>query len=1296
MSQAIDQVVNDQGLAVPTQPATGLESPAWGPAGHIGRISIESDITNDTDGDSISSYNPTGDITNGPAFVRYDPDKKAQWDTTQVDIIGIPAVGADPRETWTANLPDTSEVETNAEGDCDAGDAQGAFSPASPVQTETSRPSTRSYPPIWIVHDVRTAIPKARVILYDHGDPEEGVTLKHLAEGLLRCLRQLREPDKKKRPLFLVCHSTGGLVAKLALTIADRGGPEDKSLVADCFGISFFATPHKGSSYLSSPAFTTSIQEAMHLRKPLPKSLQRHFEVNDSLLRSISSDFRLLAGDLKIWTFYETQDTDLTPGTNEVRLLAPITSIKSAILELYHEVDYPLLTDHVGCASFSGKNNQTKQDYLAGLKEAVEKACGLSSINHNELKLREKVKVEIHGFYEDSTPQSPGAKPPIRLCSTRRTLKDFKEYGPSKCLADRLKELSGEPRTLGKPRHNQYLRSRALSLAGTVGGSGSTTLTQTTKIAPPGHSANLPSQKGHDPQTRTSLTRPRSRSRFRRRSSQAASARDSSPPVSPTHPPIKTSLDRVSREAVPDVIVRGPDDEGQSPESPRGHPLDYYSTAPATTAISPAGTNDPSGDMPAGFTKLSKSAQSGEEQIGDTNRQSLLSPNSKPFRSTQRPGERGRERRGSNGSDELAVSQFTGSRKLTWVHMPFNNPPWVSDVLEIVAIDRGEKPYERILDPQNWASKHVRIRRSEHHACFVKPGCLLISPESHVTSPPITPITPSPAGLQISLYLPYLHWDTYKLLVDRRYLLKKRLSRGRCRPVPEEVSNMDLEHRVTWAFLGHDPPFNCRRTLDQFGYPSLHDTRARDDDQMLYKMTKKRRKLHAHASSPPQQSAETDEDVSDDEPQKIRSHKKVDGEGGDSVGDLLDGTVLMVDQLWLWIISDQTTVTFFPRRQSRPTEGRLYRQADLRNSIYNEVNGDLGRRCENSFELAALVTLHAVTVLFEHSSHSDLEVFRIFEESISILTEKMTKSFKDFRLQGFRDKRFDYDSDNHKIGIKERHKREAKVSEKQNRDDTSAMLELRDIDDELNTLEKLFKQQTETIHQMKDIYRKSNYALLSGHGLTILNEALEKLKEYSDQVKQMIESANRTRKDFEKLLNLKQRQANVDEARLARYHADLASMQSRAVMIFTVFSVIFLPLTFFTGLFGMNISEWTGDRANTSWHTVIKLSIPVSFAIILIALAIALSTTIRKSPKRLAEGIRDLSDRISSKGSADKGDVEDSDDVDFWEGHVDRRENRYEIPTHNMNVKEGVGMARGGRRSGTKGRMGGGGGRGGV
>jgi hypothetical protein len=78
-------------------------------------------------------------------------------------------------------------------------------------------------------------------------------------------------------------------------------------------------------------------------------------------------------------------------------------------------------------------------------------------------------------------------------------------------------------------------------------------------------------------------------------------------------------------------------------------------------------------------------------------------------------------------------------------------------------------------------------------------------------------------------------------------------------------------------------------------------------------------------------------------------------------------------------------MTFFPKRESHPTEGPLFQQADLRNSIYNELNGDLTGRCDNALDLAAFITLHAVTVLLDRSSHPDLEIFRIFEEALGIL-----------------------------------------------------------------------------------------------------------------------------------------------------------------------------------------------------------------------------------------------------------------------------------------------------------------------
>ena len=59
------------------------------------------------------------------------------------------------------------------------------------------------------------------------------------------------------------------------------------------------------------------------------------------------------------------------------------------------------------------------------------------------------------------------------------------------------------------------------------------------------------------------------------------------------------------------------------------------------------------------------------------------------------------------------------------------------------------------------------------------------------------------------------------------------------------------------------------------------------------------------------------------------------------------------------------------QRHAISLEGKLYQQADLRNSIYNEVNADLSRRCESSLDLAALVALHSVTLLFERASHRD-------------------------------------------------------------------------------------------------------------------------------------------------------------------------------------------------------------------------------------------------------------------------------------------------------------------------------------
>lgn len=224
--------------------------------------------------------------------------------------------------------------------------------------------------------------------------------------------------------------------------------------------------------------------------------------------------------------------------------------------------------------------------------------------------------------------------------------------------------------------------------------------------------------------------------------------------------------------------------------------------------------------------------------------------------------------------------------------------------------------------------------------------------------------------------------------------MTRRLAHGRSRPVPEDIANLEsLELRVIWEYLGHDPPLNCRRTLDQFGYPSMRDTYARDDDQMLYKLTKKdtpRRPFVGKSWNDEHTIQSLVREYSVGTKllhETIENQKEAASSESDSENEVLlrDGNLLMVDQLWLWAIDTTTLTTFFPKRESRPTEGALFQQADLRNSIYNELNGDLTGRCENALDLAAFVALHAVTVLLDRSSHPDLEIFRIFEEAIGIL-----------------------------------------------------------------------------------------------------------------------------------------------------------------------------------------------------------------------------------------------------------------------------------------------------------------------
>jgi hypothetical protein len=147
-------------------------------------------------------------------------------------------------------------------------------------------------------------------------------------------------------------------------------------------------------------------------------------------------------------------------------------------------------------------------------------------------------------------------------------------------------------------------------------------------------------------------------------------------------------------------------------------------------------------------------------------------------------------------------------------------------------------------------------------------------------------------------------------------------------------------------------------------------------------------------------------------------------------------------------------------------------------------------------------------------------------------------------------------------------------------------------------------------------------------------------------------------------------------------------------MIFTTFTVIFLPLTFFTGLFGMNTREWGGEN-NLPLKTIGAISLPSSLALIAISLIAAWSTNARRLIKGMIRAtlrlwtkfgdpaVRTAVRLIPQKGRGTQGQIQDKESrgrktglgeevSDFWERHRLERERGYTVPDKNRRVgKEG-------------------------
>lgn len=149
-------------------------------------------------------------------------------------------------------------------------------------------------------------------------------------------------------------------------------------------------------------------------------------------------------------------------------------------------------------------------------------------------------------------------------------------------------------------------------------------------------------------------------------------------------------------------------------------------------------------------------------------------------------------------------------------------------------------------------------------------------------------------------------------------------------------------------------------------------------------------------------------------------------------------------------------------------------------------------------------------------------------------------------------------------------------------------------------------------------------------------------------------------------------------------------------MIFTIFTVIFLPLSFFTSVFGMNTLEWGDpDSGYPSLGFIGAVGLPASALMILATLVAAFSERAQAAFRKLARGGRaaaallrrlepEASRRVKGRRRAGREREERAErerrrkerGYDFWAA-VRRQQTlgSYEIPDLNRNVlKSGTGF----------------------
>ncbi|KFA70940.1 hypothetical protein S40288_10226 [Stachybotrys chartarum IBT 40288] len=554
-----------------------------------------------------------------------------------------------------------------------------------------------------------------------------------------------------------------------------------------------------------------------------------------------------------------------------------------------------------------------------------------------------------------------------------------------------------------------------------------------------------------------------------------------------------------------------------------------------------------------------------------------------------------------------------------WYHFPANNMEWVEAFVRRHFSERSPRTGQYTDDLAG--DLGMRRTRHDHHliftskGSFIRPFCRKVMMDVEQSD--------SRVGRYIGAFVPYLHYETNRDFNSMSKIVSEAMGAWAARlggpthtrrrentagsghgeqqsPVPSNASGgseRDLPRRpnnnatngqgassgllqklLIEAYMKTDanndvPPLQIRRSLDHYSYSHLASTSRRDADQVVFRYTS---------------------EFVDVEPK-----------------------MFMVDQLWLWVLDDDTVISCCPMRWDSWTIGPstggvgdqrfgpgnmgtgaptswddfMLRENDPLN-IEQAITGHirkLGRDSINNVEDLCRVIAAACLSAFDHYAIPyEYHFFDFVERAIGDVIDQIAERFQGF--QALLDAAAASDELLSAASI--RIERETKL-----------LVEIEDIRDELGIMRLVLEDQMAVAKDLDKLLYipdpddgednkaggKIDYELASNRVLT----------SHLARIGRMEALAKRAIQSIRSLLKLKQQHASVSEAQssrrqaeytsnqvsigtsynrkvarqleLARKQAEATSKQGRVILLFTVVTVVFLPLSFMTSFFTIEL-----------------------------------------------------------------------------------------------------------------------------